>query len=125
MPQLVRAKVGVLKKSASVKSAPNATAGDGPVLPSAVPVVAGPPQTVNEAAFEPAGCGLLLERVDTGDVLVKVVVPGGAAKQDGRVLRGDQLTHVDRSAVSELHLEEVQPCWTPSALRERCPRLSF
>ena len=106
MPQLVRAKAGSLKKSASVK---NATAGDGPGLPSAVPVDPGPLQTPNEAAFEPAGCGLLLERVDTGDVVVKVVVPGGAAQQDGRVLRGDQLTHIDRSPVSELHLEEVRP----------------
>ena len=95
MPQLVKAKVGTIKKSASIKIAAAA---------SVAPPAESPAESWDD---ELAGCGLLLEKVDE-DVFVKKVVPGGAAHDDGRILRGDQVTHVDRATTAELPLEEVR-----------------
>jgi len=97
MPQLVKAKVGTIKRSATSKNAADA----------AVASVAPPPELPAESGEQLAGCGLLLEKVDD-HVFVKMVVAGGAAHDDGRISRGDQVTHVNRAEIAELPLEEVR-----------------
>ena len=59
--------------------------------------------------FSKSGVGLLLEKSGKGDgtVLVKKILPSGAAQEDGRIRLKDRVTHVDGTGVDVLDLNQV------------------
>jgi C-terminal processing protease CtpA/Prc len=54
-----------------------------------------------------SGVGLLLEKERNGDTVVKKIISGGAAEEDGRMQLGDLVTHVNDIAVTPLPLDQV------------------